>query len=269
VIISSRNKVRNVVEKNIALCFPNLNNYYQTHFIKNSIRQLGVTAGEFPTILFTKSSKLLTNIRVIYGEDDFFARYRQKRGMMVLGPHLGCWEIGSMYYPSNFVTSMLYTPPKIEALDRLLYRSRSRICSFMSPANYKGVKVLLRFISKKKIIAMLTDQVPREDISSRIKFFGIAAKNITLPLKIYKRFKPAVVISYAVRNGFSKGLSLYIENLERDITQHIGNKSIEDPVAYACNQRYEFIIRKFPTQYQWSYKRFKDRSNTSDLYRKK
>ena len=72
-IMAFKNKVRNVVEKNIVLCFPKLNNYYYVHFVRNSIRQFGITASEFPVILFAKGGRLLTNIRAIYGEDDFFA----------------------------------------------------------------------------------------------------------------------------------------------------------------------------------------------------
>ena len=78
------------------------------------------------------------------------------------------------------------------------------------------------------------------------------------PWKLYERFSPAVLVSYAVRNGIgNKGLTLYIEDLELDIFEARTIDDIIDHVAYAFTKKYEIIILRFPKQYQWSYKCFK------------
>ena len=173
--------ITQVINTNIKLCFPKLSNSHRKKLIRNSVRQACITGSEIPAILFKSPKKLLNKINKIYGEDILQTSYKKGRGVMVLGPHLGCWEIGAMYYSKDYPTAMLYTPPKIKILDKLIYKARSRLYSKMAPASHIGVKILLKAIKDKKIVAMLTDQVPAGNAGSYINFFNIPAKTMTFP----------------------------------------------------------------------------------------
>ena len=265
ILFDSRTKA--IIRKNITLCFPKLSEYHKRKLTHATIRQTCVTGAEMPAVLFKRPDKLLSNIYVVEGKETLEQLYREGRGVLVLGPHLGCWEIGSMYYAQHYPSTMLYTPPKIAFIDRLVYRARSRLCKNMSPANHAGVKMLFKAMAKKEVVAMLCDQVPAGVGSTYIDLFNVPAKTMLFPGKLYERFKPAVVVSYAVRNRQGKGLSLYIDNLEPAIIE-AQKTDIVDPVGYAFTKHFEKIIRKFPDQYQWSYKRFKHGPDDIDLYRK-
>lgn len=80
-----------------------------------------------------------------------------------------------------------------------------------------------------------------------------------------KVFSPSVLVSYAVRKGIGKGLTLHIEDLESDIFEAKTIDDIVDRVAYAFTKKYEIIIRRFPKQYQWSYKCFKYHPESIDI----
>ena len=268
ILVFFNNDITRVTRRNIQACFPNLSDYHQRQLIKNSVRQACMTGSEMPAILFKPPEKLLNNVNRIYGQEIIQKCYKEGRGVMVLGPHLGCWEIGSMYYPRNYPAAMLYTPPKIKILDKLIYQARSRLCKAMSPANHSGIKMLFKAMANKEVVAMLTDQVPVDSAGNYIDFFGMPAKTMSFPGKLYQRFTPAVVVSYAVRNGIGKGLTLYIEDLEPKIIAAKAIDNITDPLAYAFTKKYEAIIRRFPEQYQWSYKRFKYHPEGVDIYSK-
>ena len=268
VLVFFNNDITRVTKRNIKACFPNLSHYHKRRLIKNSVRQACITGSEMPAILFKHPDKLLKNIHIVYGKELIQKRYEEGRGVMVLGPHLGCWEIGSMHYAQHYPTAMLYTPPKIKILDHLIYQARSRLCKAMSPATHSGIKLLFKAMANKEVVAMLTDQVPADSAGSYIDFFGMPAKTMGFPGKLYQRFKPAVIVSYAVRSGIGKGIGLYNEDLEPEIIAAQAMDNIADPVAYAFTKKYEAIIRQFPEQYQWSYKRFKCHPEGVDIYKK-
>ncbi len=262
------NNMRRVASINIDKCFPDLSVYHKKRLLKKTLQQTCMTGAEMPAILFKSPQKLLQQIRVTHGDKLMQKLYEEARGVMVLGPHIGSYEIGSMFYPNSYPAAMLYTPPKIKTLDRLILRARSRLCKNMSPASHKGVKMLFKALANKEVIAMLTDQVPVDAGGTYVDFFGHPAKTMNFPTKLYQKLKPAVVLSYVVRNGIGKGSTLFIEDLEPLIKKYEMLDDIEDPVAYAFSKRFEEIIRQYPEQYQWTYKRFKYHPDGLDYYKK-
>lgn len=263
-----KSDMRRVARINIDKCFPELSEYHKNKLVKKTLQQNCIIGAEMPGILFKNPQKLLKQIQVVHGGDIVQSLYKEGRGVIVVAPHLGSYEIASMYYPNKYPTAMLYTPPKIKILDELILRARSRLCKNMSPTNYKGVKTIFRALANKKIVAMLTDQVPVDTGGTYINFFGNPAKTMNFPGKLYKRYKPAIVLNYAVRNSIGKGLTLFIENLEPLIKHYQTIDSVTDPVACAFNKRFEEIIKQYPDQYQWTYKRFKYNPDGIDYYKK-
>jgi len=218
-----------------------------------------------PMILFKKYKDLFKNISIIYGESTIQKLYKQGRGVMILGPHIGCYEIGPMYYSKKYPCAMLYTPPKIEVFDRIIYKTRSQLCSKMSPASYKGVKILFKSLIKKEITAMLTDQIPKNK-GTYINFFQVPVKVMNFPGRLYSKLKPATVISYSIRNHKEPSYTLYIENMELMVIKIKNGVRIKDKISHVINNRYEEIVRRFPHQYQWSYKRFKYHPDGINFY---
>ncbi|WP_440616590.1 lysophospholipid acyltransferase family protein [Cysteiniphilum sp. 6C5] len=263
-----KSDMRRIARINIDKCFPELSDYHKRKLVKKTLQQTCMTGAEMPGILFKNPQKLLKQIQVVHGGDISQRLYEEGRGVMVVAPHLGSYEIASMYYSSKYPSAMLYTPPKIKTLDKLILRARSRLCENMSPANQKGVKMLFKALAKKQVIAMLTDQVPVDAGGTYVDFFGNPAKTMNFAGKLYERYKPAVVLSYAVRNSDGKGLTLFNEDLEPLIKHYQAIDGIEDPVAYAFTKRFEEIIRQYPEQYQWTYKRFKYHPDGIDYYKK-
>ena len=257
-------KISRVAKKNIDLCFPRFNKKEKEKLLYKVISNMSITGLEMFFIFSRNTNRSLKYIKHIYGEEKLKNLSSENRGLMVLGPHIGCYELGAMYFAQNYDTSMLYTPAKIDLLNNILLASRSRLCSDMASADLNGIKLIIDKISKRNVVAMLTDQVPVNAGGCYMDFFGIPTKTMTLPDKLYKKFRPAIIISYLIRNKIGYGYSLYIENLEPLIKKH---NAMMNPVAYCFTKRYESIIKKFPEQYQWTYKRFKYNPNNIDFYK--
>ncbi|MFZ9036340.1 MAG: lysophospholipid acyltransferase family protein, partial [Francisellaceae bacterium] len=150
-------RVKRTTTINLKLCFPDLSDYHLKKLVKGSIIQTMITGVEMPAILFKKPQKLLKLITAVEGRDLLQTLYDQNRGVMVLGPHIGCWEIGSLYFPAHFPAAMLYTPPKIAFINNLIVKARSRLCKSMSPANHTGVRTMFQSIKNHELVAMLSD----------------------------------------------------------------------------------------------------------------
>lgn len=96
-------------------------------------------------------------------------------------------------------------------------------------------------------------------------FFGIEANTMTLVHKLAEKTGAGIVIAYADRLPRGQGFITRIHPVDE---QGILNR---EPVAAATalNQAVEMCVREQPTQYQWTYKRFKKRPEGEEkLYKK-
>lgn len=253
-------KSRKVIRVNLKHC-----SFDQDHdlekLVNKTYRHMAMTGFEMMSVFRRSPSYLLSQIVEVEGEGAYQQALARGNGVMVLSSHIGCWEIGAMYFSSSTETAMLYTPAKKPYIDRLLVNARSKLCKKMSPASASGVKMLLQTIRAKKTIALLTDQVPTGVGHIYLPFFSKMARTMDFPDKIYARTKTSVIYAYCVRLP-QGGLKLHIEDITDAVAQYDG----EYPVMNIANQKLEASVLAYPDQYQWSYKRFKYPHDGVDIY---
>lgn len=199
------------------------------------------------------SKKTIDRVATVNGAEELDAAYKENKGVILAAPHFGCWEVIGPWCAQFYKCNYLYRPPKVKELEDFMISSRTKNGARIHPTNAKGVRNMFQALKSGELIGILPDQEPTEGEGVFAPFFGIEAKTMVLLSKFAAKSNAAVFISYAVRTGVSD----YQLNFIR-IADDIYSKDINKSVL-KLNSSIEAEVRKFPSQYQWTYKRFKSR----------
>jgi len=173
----------------------------------------------------------------------------KKKGIIFLTPHLGCFEITSIYYGSHHPITVLYRPPKIKWLTQFIEAGRSRKNVRLAPANLQGVRVLMQALKRGEAIGILPDQIPASGEGEWAPFFGKSAYTMTLASKLAEKTGATVIMAFGERLKNGEGYQIHLTQL--------ADGAIATPDL--LNQAIEQQIAQNPTQYLWSYPRYKVR----------
>jgi KDO2-lipid IV(A) lauroyltransferase len=173
------------------------------------------------------------------------------RGIVFLTPHLGCFEITAQQIALRNPLTVMYRPPKKAALKPLIEGARARHNLHLAPANMSGVRMLAKALKRGEPIGVLPDQVPQEGEGVWAPYFGRPAYTMTLPAKLAQLGKAEVILVYAERRARGRGFIVRFVKFTGSL-----EGSAQEQAA-AINQAMEQLIARCPSQYYWSYNRFK------------
>ncbi len=174
-----------------------------------------------------------------------------KTGVIILTPHLGCFEISAQAVARHTSLSALYRPPRKAALKPLIEGARARANLHLAPANLGGVRILLKALKSGQAIGLLPDQVPQNGEGVWADFFGKPAYTMTLPAKLQKMSAAPLILVYAERLSWGRGYAVQFVPFEGELGD------TPEQQARAINQAMEKLIARCPAQYIWSYNRYK------------
>jgi len=180
------------------------------------------------------------------------------RGIVFLTPHLGCFEIVAQQIALRTALTVMYRPPRQAALKPLIEGARARNNLMLAPANMAGVRIFAKCLRKGQPIGLLPDQVPQEGEGVWADFFGRSAYTMTLPAKLAQLGKDGqgeggatVIVTYAERLPHGKGYIVHFV----PFTEALDGTLAEQ--ARTINGAMERLIARSPSQYFWSYNRYK------------
>jgi Kdo2-lipid IVA lauroyltransferase/acyltransferase len=247
--------ITRVTRINIELCYPQLSNEEQAGFVKQTLIQTGKTFGELGALWLWPKEKVLGLVREVSGEACLQEALQRGKGVVLLTPHLGAWEMAGLYASKHYRLTALYRPPKLSGLQNLIHQARERAGGCFVPTDKTGVRALYQALRKGEVAGILPDQVPNEEGSGLfVPFFERPTYTMVLVSRLAKKSGATVIFTYAER--LPKGQGFHIHFLPAPIEITADNLDI---AVSALNQGIEQCIQNTPTQYQWSYKRFKRR----------
>jgi len=218
--------------------------------LHQAIAESGKNLLELPFIWCGNSSRVLRSAKVHEWQIAQSA-VDSGKGVIFLTPHLGCFEIIAQVIASRTPMTALYRPPRMAMLEPLLEKARERDGLALAPANLAGVRTLLKTLRKGGSVGLLPDQVPGTGEGVWTKFFGKHAYTMTLPAKLAQMSGATIILSYAERLPFGKGYVVHFVPFERQLT------GTPEEQAGIVNTAMEELIARCPSQYFWSYNRFK------------
>ena len=176
----------------------------------------------------------------------------QGRGLLLLGAHLGNWEILSLYLLQRLPMVALYTAPKDPELTRALTTSRQRFGGQLVAAGAGATRAMLTALRAGGAVGIIADQQPKRGHGVMAPWFGRPAPTMTLAGRLARRTGCVVLIARCLRSRKPQaGWQITFRPPDHNLT-------VDDDVqaATALNQELEADIRLAPAQYLWHYKRY-------------
>jgi len=214
------------------------------------VRETGKGALEIPAIWLRPHERVAGLVLEASGWEHVETAARAKKGLILLTPHLGCWEVSGQYIASRMPITVMYSPPNMKFLEPLMLAGRSRGAAMNSvPADMRGVRAMLKALRRGEAIGILPDQVPGVGEGEWAEFFGWPAYTMTLVGRLAEQTGAPVLLCYSRRLPRGRGYRFEIEPL-------LPSRAAESPVR-TLNRSLEDLIRRSPEQYLWSYNRYK------------
>src|SRR5262245_24709136 len=192
------------------------------------------------------------------------------RGLVVLTPHLGCFEVCAQAYAERFghrqPMTALYRPSRTAWLRELEETARNRPGLLTAPASLAGVRQMLRALRQGQTVGLLPDQVPPQGMGVWAPFFGHPAYTMTLAARLLLQTGAASVLMACERLPHGQGYALHVSpgpTLPARPAGGPGEGSAEAEAAHqtecatVINRGMEQLIRQYPGQYLWGYERYK------------
>jgi len=244
-----------VTRTNIRLCFPQLSPTAQNTMIKQSIIETCKAFVELGELWLWPSQRVLGLVRKVSGEACLQQALQRGKGVILLTPHLGAWELAGLYTLSHYRLTALYRPPKLMGLDHFIHLARRRAGGCLVATDQSGIRALYQTLRRGQVVGILPDQVPGKAGSGVFApFLGVSAYTMILVHRLVRKTGAEIIFTYAERLPQGKGFHLHFLPAPAN--------SVTNDVELACtalNQGIEQCLETCPTQYQWSYKRFKRR----------
>ncbi len=214
-----------------------------------AVGETGKTLLELPAVWLRSHAQSAALVTQVQGWELIENALRQGRGLILLTPHLGCWEISAQYFSLHHPLTVMYRPPKVGLLGPLMREGRDREMMKSVPADLSGVRALFRALQRGEAIGMLPDQVPGVGEGEWTPFFGRPAYTMTLAMRMAESTGAPVLIACAERLGSGRGYRIRIEALPEA-------QGRESPQR-RMNRALEALIAATPEQYLWAYNRYK------------
>ena len=252
------NEARRITARNLAWVNPQLETPIS---VGDALCELGKTAAEFGPMWQWEVEQMEPLIVEVVGQAHMDAALRSGRGVLLLAPHLGNWELLGWYLGRHYPTTSMYEPPYFSGIDAFMRTGRERSGARLVPTDMTGVRALIKALKRNEIAAILPDQAPDSGYVFA-DFFQRPARTMTLAHKLVQRTGATTLMAFMERLPNAQGYRLYYRPGP--------DLSHEQPhvAARALNEAVEQCVRLVPAQYQWSYKRWrKPPPDVPDLYR--
>lgn len=240
-----------VAHGNIARCFPELGPDARRALVAATMREAGCGVTELAAIFGRSPPAVLQLVQSVEGADHLEAAIARGRGVLIAGPHLGCWEILNLWVSTRAPVSILYRVPTRAAFESMLLAARTRGGVEALRAEPAAVRQLIRRLKEGRVVGILPDQRARHGEGLTSTFFGQSTRTMTLLSRLAARTGAAVVVAWAKRLPRGAGYALHFAPAD----PAVAGEDLASAVQ-ALDRDLEREVRRAPAQYQWTYKRF-------------
>ncbi|OGS96022.1 MAG: lipid A biosynthesis acyltransferase [Gallionellales bacterium RIFCSPLOWO2_02_FULL_57_47] len=223
----------------------------EKHFaalLEQTISEAGKGMVELPWVWSRPLEQVCATVQSCQGWEHMEAAHARGKGIILLTPHWGCFEVVGLYIGQRMPLTCLYRSPRQDWLEKIMRAGRERGLAKLATADVSGVRVLYKALRRGEAIGLLPDQVPSQGEGEWVDFFARPAYTMTLSGRLAQSSGATVLLAFAERLPRGAGYALRIEPLPLDFSK---------PVPPQINAALERVIAISPAQYLWSYNRYK------------
>jgi KDO2-lipid IV(A) lauroyltransferase len=225
-----------------------------------AIAAIGAMVAELPWVWMRPHAAKLDGLMTWDGAEHFEAAMQAGKGVIIMSPHLGAWEIGAQAIAEKFGPTYgpmvaLFRPARQAWLEPLVANARTRPYLDSAPTSLAGVRTLIRALRHGGYTAILPDQVPPMGQGVWAPFFGREVYTMTLLAKLAQQTGAQVIMTWCERLPVGQGFCMHMRPFD---APEMKDATVSPEVAAAVvNQGVERMVREAPGQYLWGYARDK------------
>ena len=262
--LRTRTRERSLARANLELAFPEMSPAARERLLAESSRRLGENLADTLAVrhLLDRPRFVAENVAENVGGNGDGRPLGQVlaelaapgRGVLVLGGHLGCWELLGAWLAREVssrdlgrlgtVTGTVHNPP----VDRWLQDRRRNLGMHVLPRE-AGVRPLLRHFRSGGIAAVLVDQRTRVR-NAMVPFFGRTAPTPVGPVRLARRYGIPILPMGIGRHGQGHRV-VHLPPLDPARYDEAG-------LLAACNEALEDMIRRNPAEWVWFHRRWEN-----------
>ena len=180
----------------------------------------------------------------------------ENRPLILITAHIGNWELVGRYVSLSTKKTFyaLAKPLRAKWLNVLLRNIRERLniqILWTGKGNFQ--RLMLKILANKDAVGFVMDQKPEGRLGPKVEFMGKPAEFVAGPARFAIRYQCPVISVFCVRIGFLK-----YKILSNIILKPDHKKSNIEAVTQLFARELEPVIKAYPEQWCWSYKRWKD-----------
>lgn len=240
---------RRIAERNLAMCFPDLDQDQRRRLLVGHFESVGMTLIEMALCWWASDSRLHPLYR-IEGLEHLREALDRGKGVIMLTGHFTSLDLGGRFLTMQAPVTAMYRRNENPLFDRALRLGRERSAQQAIPK--QDIRGMVRALRQNHAIWYAPDQSHRRRHSAVVPFFSIPAATNTATSALARMSGAQVVPFYSVRLPGDAGYRLVIEAPLKDFPS-------ADAAADAAriNRWLEQRIREAPEQYLWIHRRFK------------
>lgn len=236
-----------------------------------SVAEAGRMVAELPWLWLRPQQRALGERVQWRGEQFIEQALDAGRGLLLLTPHLGSFEVTAQAFAERWGArvklTVMYRPARQVWLSGLQETARRRPGLEAVPATLTGVRQMIRALRRGESVGLLPDQVPPEGMGVWAPFFGREAYTMTLAARLVQQTGAELRLVWTERLPRSAGWRIHVSELPRPLPEAaaladaaggtVGDADVQRACARTVNEAMESLIRQAPQQYLWAYNRYK------------
>jgi lauroyl/myristoyl acyltransferase len=204
--------------------------------------------------LVRKPQEAIENVDIAAIRDSYAVQRNQESGAPALAvmSHLGNWELlGLAVSREGFPVSAIAHPIANKGIEERVLRTRQAF-GLQVVLSTGGVDGLRRAARDGRILVIIMDQKTHIGRGGAFaEFFGLPVPMTRAPSVLARRLKLPVFAAACVREGDK--YRLVVEDITHDASEFASDDELLQKLASA-NER---LIRAYPEQYVWTYRRWR------------
>ena len=251
---------RGTTLKNLEACYPGMDERKREQLARQSMRHFVLSILEIGLSWNWSLPRVLRHFDQAEGFELFEQARAAGRGILLLVPHFGAWELTTQWLQARCQVMALFKPGDDTGVNEKLLSRRERFGTRMAPTTKAGLKTIYRELSDGGVVVQLPDQDPSAGQGRFIPFFGVPALTGVLAPRLIQRSGCSVLFLVCRRTNRGRFQMHFLSPESAIYSEEM------DEALGAVNRGVEGCIGLDPAQYLWAYKRFKTRPESEPRF---